>query len=333
MADTCDIGGSIRVVLRPRGEQVGAVEIASTRPLSAARVFVGKPVDDVVESIGRLFSLCGKAQTVAALRAAEQALGLDPAPGVEAARELLRLAEMLTQTAMRLGLHWPRALGLELRPDLVRAALAAEQAVEAQVAGMGWRAVGAGVTAPPDAMTDTLARLTDALAGSALVAQLATALEVRGREGFGALPEGMAPEAGALSRNWDARKVAAARAAHGAGLAARLAASAEDLARLPLEMIAALAGVEATPARAAPRRSGAGAATVETARGPLTHRIEIKDGVVVSCETEAPTEANFAPGGPAAAGLVGAVLDPGAAELHLLAIDPCVGCEVEVADA
>ena len=333
MTENCDIGGSIRVVLRPSGLRIGAVEVVSTRPVAAARVFVGRPVDEVVASIGRLFSLCGKAQSLAALRAAEAALGLAPAPGVEAARELMRLAEMLTQTAMRLGLHWPRALGLDLRPDLVRAALAAEARLEAQAASPGWRAVGAGASAPPGGLEDELAALADAMTAPDLVAELGAALAARGLESFGALPEGLAPEAGALSRNWLAPKVAAARAAHGAGLAARLAASAEDLAGLPLAMIAALARVEATPARTAPRASGQGAARVETARGPLTHRVAIAAGIVTGYETEAPTEANFAAEGPAARGLIGAPLDAGAAELHLLAVDPCVACEVEIGHA
>ena len=48
--------------------------------------------------------------------------------------------------------------------------------------------------------------------------------------------------------------------------------------------------------------------------------------------TEAPTEANFAPGGAAEAGLKGAAADARAAELHVLAIDPCVAAVVEIAE-
>ena len=81
------------------------------------------------------------------------------------------------------------------------------------------------------------------------------------------------------------------------------------------------------------RPSGEGAATVETARGPLTHEVEIRDLRVTRCRTTAPTERNFAPGGPVAAGLQGAPLDLLAAELHILAIDPCVAASVDLAPA
>jgi coenzyme F420-reducing hydrogenase alpha subunit len=299
-----DLGGMIRVVLRPENGRIGAVEIASSRPVRAARIFVGKPVAEMTGGIGRVFSLCGKAQTVAALRAAEAALGLSAAPGVEAARDVLRLAEMMTQTAMRLALHWPRVLGLAIRPDLVRAALAAETALADAVAGPGWTMPGAGVAV---AQMPDVATLYSAYVNDPLLAELQDALAARGLEDFGS--------------------------AGGGGLSARLAVSGKALTTLPQEIAAALAKVDQTDARPLPRQSGQGEATVETARGPLTHRVRIEDGIVADCQTEAPTEANFAPDGPVVAGLAGAAFDPVAAELHVLAIDPCVACSVEVADA
>ncbi|GKY89498.1 hypothetical protein [Sinisalibacter aestuarii] len=326
------IGGEIRVRLGRDGEAIGAVEILSTRPRDAARIFVGMPVDRMCETIGRVFSLCGTAQSVAALRAAEAAQGLDSEPGVEAARDLARLAEMLTQTAMRLALHWPRVLGLEPRPEIVRACLAAERQIEAEALGPGWRRPGAGAAMPGAALAEALGALDTLIEAADPGAPLAEALAARGIEGYGALPGAMAPEAGAFARNWEAPRVAALREAHGAGLAARLAASRAELEDLPLQMLAALNRIAATPARSARRDTGDGMARVETARGPLTHRQRLSDGVVVACATEAPTEANFAPGGPVAAGLRGAPLDAVAAELHLLAIDPCVACSIELAE-
>lgn len=300
MAGTpADIGGAIRVVLRPDGGRIGAVEIASTRPVGAARIFVGKPADEMTASIGRVFSLCGKAQTVAALRASEAALGLAPAPGVEALREALRLAEMMTQTAMRLGLHWTRALEMPLRADLVRAALGAEAAL-AEAAGAGWTLPGAGVAATPEFGAPYAM-----FAADPLVADLQSALAARGLEGYGP----------------------------GGGLSARLAASATALDDLPGQIAAALARTSPTEARTPPRATGDGTATVETARGPLTHRVRVEDGIVTECATSAPTEANFAPDGPVVSGLTGQPLDPVAARLHVFAIDPCVVCTVEVAHA
>ena len=83
-----DIAGNIRVTLTPGRAHIGAVEIVSTRPLEPARIFEGRTVDAMTAAIGRVFSLCGTAQTVAALDAAEAALGCPPDRAVAAARSL-----------------------------------------------------------------------------------------------------------------------------------------------------------------------------------------------------------------------------------------------------
>lgn len=332
-----DICGDIRLLARVQaGVQAGvivSVEIASTRPAQAARIFEGRPVAALCDGVGRVFSLCGTAQTVAALTATEAALGYPPAPGAQAVRDLARLAEMLTQTTMRLALHWPRALGLALRPDLLRGCLAAEAAIAAGVLGPDWRAPGAGVPVPAQGLSETLGALDMQLQAADPGAVLAEALAGLGLDAYGTLPEGMAPEAGALRRCWEHETVAAVRAAQGAGLAARLAAARAELALLPLQMIEALDAISPEPARAPSRQTGHGEAVVETARGPLTHRLTVDNGIVTACVTEAPTEANFAPGGPATAGLVGQAANRQAAELHVLAIDPCVAARVEFEDA
>lgn len=328
-----DICGDIRLRAVADDGRIARVDVASSRPTQAASLFEKKRVEDMCEGIGRVFSLCGTAQTVAALTAAEAVLAIAPAPGVQAARNLARRAEMLTQTVMRLALHWPRALAQEIRPELVRACLAAEQAIARGALGADWRVPGAGVSAPDDGLDEQLSALDTLLQEADPGAPLAAALADRGLEAYGAMPEGMAPELGALSRTWDHETILAARRAHGAGLAARLEASRAEISLLPLMMLEALAAIVPEPAREAARASGQGEAVVETARGPLTHRLTVDNGLVSACVTEAPTEANFAPDGPAVAGLIGAPADLVAAELHVLAIDPCVAAVVEIADA
>ncbi len=323
MNPVADIAGEIQVRLTDTAGRIGAVGISSTRPVAAARVFEGKTPEEMCESIGRVFSLCGMAQTVAALTAVEAAFGIVPDPRVVAARNAARRAEMLTQIVTRLALHWPRVLGLPLAPEAVRVAMAAERAIEAEVLGDGWRRPGAGT---PGGATDA-----PAVDVAALVDPLMQALGARGIENYGALPEGATPEHGVLTAYWETERVARARTDHGAGLAARLAAAEVALKTLPEEIRADLAASGPAPPRAASRDTGDGTATVETARGPLTHRVTIEAGLVTRCRTEAPTEPNFAQAGPVAAGLAGAAADPVAAELHVLAIDPCVACRVELA--
>jgi len=325
MTQVAEMGGEIRVRLTDVAGRIVAVEIVSTRPVEAARMFEEKTADAMCGAIGRVFSLCGNAQTVAALTAVEQALGIAPDLRVGAAWGALRRAEILTQVVTRLALHWRRVLELPLAPDAVRAAMAFEQAIERRALGEDWRRPGAGT---PGGGAEIRAPQIDI---AALIGPIAEALAARGYEGYGALPAGMPPERGVLAAYWDAAAVAKTRARHGAGLAARLAAAEAALRALPGDIRADLDAAGPSAPRPRERDSGAGEATVDTARGPLTHRVRIADGVVVGCRTEAPTEVNFADRGPVAAGLAGAASDPVAAELHVLAIDPCVAARVDLA--
>jgi hypothetical protein len=329
-ARTGDIGGDIRVLLTVSGGRVEHADIRSTRPKNAARVFNGKSPAGLTREIGAVFSLCGRAQTIAALRAAEAALGIPSDPSVEAARNALRHAEMISQSAMRLCLFWPRALGLAPEPGLVRLALETERAmITGLFGGAGWTRPGAATIEPAPALDEVIERLAEAVDEFCGGTPLRQELARLGLEGFGALPEGMDPEEGAFARQWDDERTAEARAAYGPGLAARLEASLTDLLALPGWLLAGVSAVSASEERAPARNSGMGMSEVETARGRLVHRVSVTDGLVSSCELSAPTEANFRPGGPVTAGLIGADAKDRArlelaAQLHVLAIDPCV---------
>lgn len=338
-----DIGGEIRVCLRVQDRRVVAVDCISSRPSDSTRMFVGKPLATVTRSIGNIYSLCGRAQTIAALLAIEHALHIPVPPQLRAARDLLRLSEMLSQTAMRLCLHWPRALGLSIQPALVRECLAAEQKFEAQImTGEGWKTPGTCLSAPDTvaagAVLDALTTSVDTLVNGPLPIALRTALKVHGLLGFGALPEGVEPELGALRRNGDHPAVAETRAAYGTGLATRLQAALADLCLITSLMQDALSGVTPVAAQKITNASGEGTALLETARGRLEHQVTIRDGHITRYRINAPTEINFRTDGPVAAGLMGAEATdiPAltcAAGLHILAIDPCVMAHVEVTDA
>lgn len=347
-----DFGGDLQVRMRVAEGRVHAVDVRSTRPADAARVFQGRPPAEAVKMMGMLFSLCGRAQTVAALGAVEAAQGQPSPPPTRAARDILRLSEMLSQTAMRVCLDWPRLLELTMRADVARACLGAERAFEcALFDGADWKVPG-GADCVPDgsavrAQADDLARLVQCEVTDGLAGELRDAVSVLGLEGFGAprtgdimtanatdAPNGI--EDGALKRRWNAPGVKVARDAHGAGLLARLEARLADLDALPQEILAAgddLAACAGAPY--APEADGTGEATVETARGPLTHRVALQAGRIDSYAIDAPTDANFAADGVVALGLAD-VAAPDvaalkrAAELHVMAVDPCVSCTVAV---
>jgi len=111
-------------------------------------------------------------------------------------------------------------------------------------------------------------------------------------------------------------------------LATRLLAAALDAPALAVRLRSARAALtDDDPITHDTTRSGRGASVVETARGPLAYAIDVRDGVVSSLHSVAPTEWNFHPRGPFAMALAGAppVADPlFAARLLAASFDPCV---------
>lgn len=126
---------------------------------------------------------------------------------------------------------------------------------------------------------------------------------------------------------------------YGTGLMTRLASRLLELASLPGRLYEQLreldgdqvrmAGVAATPGE----QEGLG--EVEAARGRLTHRAVVDQGIIAKYQILAPTEWNFHPRGVAARGLLSlpatdAALLQAHANLFINAIDPCVGYRLEV---
>jgi len=105
---TSDLAGSLEIHLDSGS---GLASILSTRPLSAAQVFSGRPVEHVVRQLPNLFSLCGTAQAAACVGACEAALGVSPGAPVREVRAFLVQAETVKEHLWRLLLDWPKALG------------------------------------------------------------------------------------------------------------------------------------------------------------------------------------------------------------------------------
>jgi hypothetical protein len=106
--------GSVAVHLARAGSGRVQPTVQLVRP-DIASLFHGHPADEAVRKLPLLYSVCGKAQSLAARLALRAARGesvtvaCDPEVLVEARRERL----------MRLALDWPRALGLPVREDLL----------------------------------------------------------------------------------------------------------------------------------------------------------------------------------------------------------------------
>ncbi len=255
--------GSLRVRLQWRAGRCTGVQVALTRPHAAA-VLRGRPADEAVRLLPLLYSICGKAQGLAASLALGAARGETAAARVDGAVR----AEGIREHLWRLLLDWPLALGLPRAEAL---------------------------------MAESLRRI--------------------GTVDFA---------------DW----LAPALAAHCAGLEAALPAALGPLqprlaAVLQARRHEVLAGAGLGRGEAEPRAAGIGLATVQTARGPLRHELRLAGDALADLIVEAPTDRHFADGKLLESWLGGhEAVAPAdlhaAAQLVLLALDPCVPWEVGV---
>jgi Ni,Fe-hydrogenase III large subunit len=74
--------GRIDIRLTRHGDAVTDVEIRSSRPQLAQKLMAGRTPEEAADLAGLIFSLCGKAQKVAAQAACEAARGLIPQPAM-----------------------------------------------------------------------------------------------------------------------------------------------------------------------------------------------------------------------------------------------------------
>ena len=129
-----DLAGQLDIRLQRSGDGL-RVAIGSTRPVTAARIFAGRPVVDVARLLPGLFSICATAQASACAAACERSLGVAPSAGARARRALLLRAETVKEHLWRLLLDWPKALdlapGTTAMAEVMRAQLALRAALGA----------------------------------------------------------------------------------------------------------------------------------------------------------------------------------------------------------
>lgn len=88
-----------------------AVNVQSTRPTLASRLFEGRTIDETLKLIPLIFNICGQAQSVAAVRAIEAALGEKPSAEVQHARAILKRFETLREHLWHILAEWPEFCG------------------------------------------------------------------------------------------------------------------------------------------------------------------------------------------------------------------------------
>ncbi|WP_305792685.1 nickel-dependent hydrogenase large subunit [Sedimenticola hydrogenitrophicus] len=107
-----NIEGRLDIGLQLSEGIVTGVDIRSSRPLQTPRIFIGKRVEELLQTLPLLYSVCGTAQAHAAVSACEQALGLAEPESTHGAREALVWLETAKEHLWRVLLEWPGLLGL-----------------------------------------------------------------------------------------------------------------------------------------------------------------------------------------------------------------------------
>jgi coenzyme F420-reducing hydrogenase alpha subunit len=107
-----NIEGRLDIGLQLSEGIVTGVDIRSSRPLQTPRIFVGKRVEELLQTLPLLYSVCGTAQAHAAVGACEQALGLPEPASTREARGSLVWLETAKEHLWRVLLDWPGLLGL-----------------------------------------------------------------------------------------------------------------------------------------------------------------------------------------------------------------------------
>lgn len=365
-----NLEGRIDIRLRRRGDAPIAVSIHSTRPQLAQKLLAGRTPEVAAHLAGLIFSLCGKAQRVAAQAACAAAEGRMPEALASRDRDTAVLLELAQEHAWRLLLDWPQQAGeaLGIQPDmasvqrlrqaavdperfdetlaeLLRTTLLGEPAsawLARDLSGFdAWRHAG---STPTGRLFAQLGEGADmGISQASLLPPLqdlddATVHELARQSlqtpGFCGQPlwHGAPAETGALARVSEQPVLAAWIAQRGRGAGARLLARLLELAMLP----ARLSGAGPMLVRAWSLGENSGMAGVETSRGLLLHVVRLREGKVAEYRIVAPTEWNFHPAGPLAQAL--ADLAPGGdlearARLIAQSLDPCVAYGIEVSDA
>lgn len=387
--------GVIQAHLFLESWRIKAVQLRP-RPLPPLKALLkGRPAEQAVQMLPRLFSLCRIAQTCAALNAVEQALGVVPPPAQSAVRLVLTLAETIQEHAKHLTLDGP--LAFDQTPDIETA-----KAVRRHIAALapllsennGWARPGGGSLSPkPNDLADWLDGLRRLILSGVMAGRDVSALfEVKdlqdwaqgqgsaparllqtllkpGLAGFGAsatglmghldtgqvmarlaatdwesyaqtpqTASGLCLETGPLARQNDHRLIKRLATESGHGLAARILARLLELAQALTGIALALPLLAEGEGASLPAVSGAGLGVAEAARGRLFHWVRLDEGRIEEYRLLAPTEWNFHPEGAFVQGLKGAEAADAETASALarkqgLALDPCVGLEIEVSHA
>ncbi len=123
------IEGRLEIILQKGGGGIEKALINSSRPLQIASFFYGKNPEEVLTLIPSLFSICGIAQTYAAVAACEQAVGVEISLETHHARQIAVWAETAREHITRIALDWGKPVGSTAIKEIIPLAQRVKQSV------------------------------------------------------------------------------------------------------------------------------------------------------------------------------------------------------------
>ncbi len=106
-----NIEGQLDIQLSCNTNGVSAATLQSGRPLQASRILEGLSPEQALQRLPMIFSLCGTAQSAAALAACEDALSISASSAQRQARGMLVWMESAREHLLRILLDWPGFAG------------------------------------------------------------------------------------------------------------------------------------------------------------------------------------------------------------------------------
>lgn len=325
--------GRIRLCAMRDGRRIGGVRVDNPRP-QAAQVLVGRSVEDALKLVPALFSLCSRAQGIAAMAACVAAGAPHLARAEPWAEERALATEAAQEHLWRLMLDWPCIFGHKPRSErfaeLHRRLAKLDDARAAYELGGDLLdlvvielLVGFFMTREPSGLREFVER---AQRGGSIGGALAALIEIGSStpEGeavpllpalaagawaheLGGVPSadfcaaptlfGRPHETGMLARHAGSMMVRSLLT-HRHRIAARLFARVIDLSDCASRLRHPLAPDMPALVDAAPLGEHAGLACVETARGLLMHAVRLDGERIAEYAIVAPTEWNFHADGP-----------------------------------
>lgn len=313
--------------------------ITRTGPGNVLDLAVGRTLAEGITLAGLLFPICPRAHQAAALAAAEHAMGLELEPGQGAARDALVLAEAVAGCVWRSGMGWTRLLDEAPMAGPVKRAREASAGLQSALFAGRWAEPGGGeLRIDPAGIRQALWALTHSVHAVArlenrLLDRVSDALGPGRLASFTTLGDRL-DETTHCPSSRQGEETPRSLCDPGAATVSPpdwYAAQLDHAYALVALLRDALSALSETPAsRADTDATGTGLGLSMTARGRLRHVISLRGGRIEAWKAAAPTDWNFAPGGPLEH-YVSALDSENPAEAArwiLGALDPCAPCQV-----